>query len=307
MRFDMQDPTADVRHYARVLRDAVHGPEIRRVLVRVVPWAEVARGCGAVDSSGCYRIASPRRGVITVPPGDEDEIRHVLLHEYGHHVDAFRGGTRAAPEPNGTWRWWVARRMTERVRAGQAAMGYSLGWTRAVGEVFAEDYVQLNVRAPYTIPWLRPPGPRIRSAINEDITGVPGVPPRAEAPGGASPSPAAGRRIVRRGVLREGETRAVVFELRSARRRIEAVIDLRGVDGPATARAGLRCAGAPPAVGEDGADDLVVLRLAAAGPGQCELVVANGDQPAVYTVTITVEPPLRRLARAGNRQVLAGS
>jgi hypothetical protein len=120
----------------------------------------------------------------------------------------------------------------------------------------------------------------------------------------AGPSPAVGRRIVRRGVLRADETRAVAFELRSARRRVEAVVDLRGVEGAAAARVGLRCQGAPPAVGEDGADDLVVLRLAAAGPGRCKLIVANGDQPALYTVTVAVEPPLRRAARAGNGQVL---
>ena len=104
MQFQIDVADADVRDYARILRRSVHGPEITKVTVRVASLADVVHACGDGGTSGCY-VGGERRGLIVIPAGAPDEIRHVLLHEYGHHVDAFRGGTRAAREPNGTWRW----------------------------------------------------------------------------------------------------------------------------------------------------------------------------------------------------------
>ena len=40
---------------------------------------------------------------------------------------------------------------------------------RSVGEIFAEDYVQLNLRTRYAIRWLDPPNAAIRAALRRDL------------------------------------------------------------------------------------------------------------------------------------------
>ena len=51
---------------------------------------------------------------------------------------------------------------------------YSLGWGRAVGEIFAEDYVQVNLRTNYFITALARPDRAVRAALRRDLrsTGV---------------------------------------------------------------------------------------------------------------------------------------
>jgi hypothetical protein len=66
-------------------------------------------------------------------------MHRLRTHEYGHHLD-FAWPVSGLPEPNGTPVWWAARGMAQFLRDGLVAFDYSLGWSRSVGEIFAEDY-----------------------------------------------------------------------------------------------------------------------------------------------------------------------
>jgi hypothetical protein len=66
-------------------------------------------------------------------------------------------------------RWWAARGIDSLLAQGKVSEGYELGWARSISEIFAEDYVQLHMRTPYEIRWLRPPGPRIKAALRSDL------------------------------------------------------------------------------------------------------------------------------------------
>ena len=53
---------------------------------------------------------------FVVPAGSTRGIAHTLVHEYGHHVDAFNrhGGLE---EPNGTRNWWRVRGLARLVES----------------------------------------------------------------------------------------------------------------------------------------------------------------------------------------------
>jgi hypothetical protein len=65
--------------------------------------------------------------------------------------------------------WWAARGVKSLLARHRASLTYSLGWDRAVGEIFAEDYVQLNLRSRYNIRWLDPPSAAIKAALRRDL------------------------------------------------------------------------------------------------------------------------------------------
>jgi hypothetical protein len=160
-----------------------------------------------------------------------------------------------------------------------------------VAEVFAEDYVSLNGLRGHAIPWLPVPGRSVRVALHEDITGeedLPATAPFARSPGGTSP--AVGRRIVRKGALRSGRTGAVEFELRRSERLVSVYADLTAGTREVEARVALRCDGAPLAAASADERGHIELVQTDVGPGDCDLVLANGGPTAAYSVTVTVEP-----------------
>jgi hypothetical protein len=55
------------------------------------------------------------------------------------------------------------------LRSGQVTWDYELGWQRSIGEIFAEDYVQLHARPRYGITWLARPSGSVLTAIRRDI------------------------------------------------------------------------------------------------------------------------------------------
>jgi hypothetical protein len=71
------------------------------------------------------------------------------------------------------------------------ATDYSKGWSRSVGEVFAEDYVALHIRSVSAIRWLPRPSASVLRALRRDITSPRGEPqPVPSAPGAAPVDPA---------------------------------------------------------------------------------------------------------------------
>jgi len=223
---DMRVEGVPATRYAAILARAVHGDEVGRVTIRVVASASIAARCGRREAVGCYS-GNGRSGVMTVPAGTRAEVEHTVLHEYAHHVDAAIRGPLG--DADGTPRWWRARGMANLLAAGEVAPGYERGWGRSIGEIFAEDFVQLNLRARYGIEWLRPSSDTVLAAIRRDITGRAG--PRAGA--------TATRMWRRRGRLAPGADAAIPLGTPGPGRHVNAEIV---VDG-GVVHATLRCAG----------------------------------------------------------------
>jgi hypothetical protein len=292
--FDVQAPNVDLAAYARVMRNAVHGEEIRDVTIRIVPPGRVGAACGADEAGGCYG-GFPAR--IIVPAGSGPAVEHVLLHEYGHHIDRTLDH-RGLPEPNGTPRWWTARKMGERLRQGLVAFDYSRGWTRSVGEIFAEDYVQLHVRSSHAIGWLRPPGDGVLRALRRDLTGratgpapraVPPAPPPPQDPPPTLPDGTPGLEIRRSGIVAAGERRTLPFGLLGPGRRVTFTVRPTGLDGrPGRVRIEVSCDGAPVAAAEGGEQGEVTIDRPGLGPASCEAALTGLGAPTGYDATLTL-------------------
>ena len=105
------------------------------------------------------------------PAGESAQIAHSLVHEYGHHVDAWRGSG-GVPGAERSAQWW-ARGISELLADGRVSHTYSLGWDHAIGEVFAEDYAQLHLQTPWRISWLEAPGEPVLAALRADLENAP--------------------------------------------------------------------------------------------------------------------------------------
>ena len=211
--FDVQAGGVDTGWYASILSAAIHGDEISTVTIRIVPPSEITATCGS-GAAACY---SHRRtgALIVVPAGQSDALAAVVLHEYGHHIDASTpvGGLR---EPNGTVRWWAARGIQSLLDSGEAARDYGLGWERSIAEIFAEDYVQANMTASFRIRWLAAPSVEILSAIRQDL----GVEPALPAPPVAAEPLRVPLTLLASGSLRAGQARSIPFTLLGPGRRV---------------------------------------------------------------------------------------
>jgi hypothetical protein len=204
----------------------------------------------------------------------------VLLHEYGHHLDARRGNA-AAPEPNGMPHWWRARGMGELVRVRSVRRNYSVAWSRSVGEIFAEDYAYVALRGRYKIEWLRPPDAVVRQALLADL----GL---AEPPAPAVRRPAV-RPVAfsRSGTLSPGQRLEVTFALLGPGRRVT----IRATGGGA-ARIELRCGSRLRTRELPRGAGTATLDLRRLGPAECSAAVVSSTAPSgrfSLTVRLTIE------------------
>jgi hypothetical protein len=211
MTFDVRDATANVDWYASLLRSAAHGNEITNLTIRIVRPEEVELHCGA-EAAACYS-RSRSRPLIVVPSGEGGFVASTMLHEYGHHLDsAWR--VPGVPELNGTPVWWQARGMAALLNAGQVAFDYSLGWSRSIAEIFAEDYAFIHLGIGYSISWLQPPDAALRTALLAELGGTPTAAPPPDA---TVPAPLV---ITRSGRLAPRGRRDVSFGLLGPGRRV---------------------------------------------------------------------------------------
>ena len=284
IRIDVRAPGVSAGLYAGILRTAIHGGEISDVTVVVVPRRRIAALCGDDSAASCYQ--SGDRGVITVPAGDRGLVAPLLLHEYGHHIDATRANG-DVPEPNGTPRWWKARHMATRLRSGQVAFDYSRGWSHSVGEVFAEDYVQLNMPGSvYAITWLPRPSASVLAAMRKDL-GTAAAPPAGQpAPTPAPPSTPVV--VDRSGELGDGESGSLPFTLLGPGRRVRVDVSVTALDPGAAIEAVVSCDGSVigRASGSDGAP--IAVDVPDAGPGDCDVTLTGAGGTADFDLRLTL-------------------
>jgi len=276
IRIDIRAPGAKAADYARVLRNAVHGDEISDVTVVVLPEASIGRACGSVHAGGCYGVFRGEAR-IQIPAGSAGDVEPVLLHEYGHHVDRARSNG-DIQEPNGTPRWWTARSMGTRLRQGLVAFDYRRGWSRSVGEIFAEDYVQLHVKAPYRIRWLSTPSAAVMRAMRLDLTN------RAGGPAPKLPAPLI---TTRSGTLASGGGERLPFGLLGPGRKVGLVAHLSGTQGD-RARAEVVCNGQVIGAQEAGGGEEIRLDLGPLGPADCTASLVGTAGAARYDLELTL-------------------
>ena len=264
IHLDVRAEGVDPEWYAALLRAAPHGDEISTLRVDIVTREELDSVCGR-DAGGCYS-----RNVMLVPAGQSAEVAHVVLHEYGHHLDRSTpvAGVR---EPNGTPTWWRARGIAELARLRSVARNYDLGWDRSIAEIFAEDYARLALGAtPFKIRWLGEPDENVLAALKADL----GL---GEAPVAATPPAIKPVSIDRRGTLAPRKRVAIPFGLLGPGRRVTATATIA-----ARATLEVRCAGAR-----------VALRTLTAGTRKVT-IDRRGLGPAECTATLTNTSTARR-------------
>jgi hypothetical protein len=283
--------------YVAALRRAVHGREIEDVTIRVVTRAQVARICGR-RAEACYSGSRDGRGVIVVPAATGTAAEATLLHEYGHHLDnAYRH--RPGVEPDGTARWWAARGMGARLARGEVAPDYRLGWERGIGEIFAEDYVRLNLALPWRLSSVPAPGTAVLAALRRDITGsATGPAPRDAGPVDAPAEPgSSGTRLVleRAGLLGGGAVRDVPFGLLGPGRSVRAVVAARGEGGrDARVRVTVVCDGRTRGTAVATGRRPGVVARTGLGPGSCRVRLRNlGPETASVSLRLTLTRPRR--------------
>ena len=283
--FDVQAEQVDVEWYAELLRNAAHGAEIQHVTFLIVAPDALRETCGAGDALGCYG-GRKERARIVLPTGSSPSLVHTLYHEYGHHLDAWRGVAAIEREPNGSASWAAARRIAELLAARSVAHDYSLGWDRSIGEIFAEDYAQLHHESPFKISWLPPPSQAVRDALRHDLENVPAVPTPA------APKPPVV--IVKSGSLGSGKTVVVPFELLGPNRRV--TFTAKVPRATARARMELRCTDGRRATRLlSGRSRTGSIDVRALGPPRCTVTLRNtGKLAARYSarVRLALEPPV---------------
>jgi hypothetical protein len=207
--FDVQATGVDVEWYAALLRAAAHGNEVSTVRIRIVPESRVSALCGAA-AAACYSQGRTG-GVMVVPAGKDLRVASTFLHEYGHHLDR-AWSVAGVRELNGTPVWWQQRGMAQLLGQGQVAFDYSRGWSRAIGEIFAEDYAFIHTGFQYSIPWLAPPDDALRTALLAELGGQAAPLPE---------TPAAGPLVINRsGTVAARRTTTIPFGLLGPGRRV---------------------------------------------------------------------------------------
>lgn len=266
--FDVRAPGADVRGYRDVLSRSVHGDEIRQVTVRVVAPSRIRAACRDPRAVACYS-RGPAGSIITIPARPARRVQGTLLHEYGHHIDA----TIDTP------RWWRARGMTARLNRGQVARDYSKGWSRSVGEVFAEDYVALHVRGISAIRWLRPASESVLRALRRDITGRPGgLPPVAADPATDPTVPVGGdvlSRMLRSGTVGAGQVLEAAVALDAPDRHVTVAVRPDPSRAEVPVHIDVACDGMAPATYDAGAGEVAYVQVGPIGPGTCTARVSG--------------------------------
>jgi hypothetical protein len=171
-------PGLDLLPYARTLAGLHHRDEIEDVIVEVVAPASIGAVCGDADAVACYAAEDPLRslrGRIWIPSADDD-LLHILVHEYGHHVDnqlvnlGHLGSSSCGFANDGSRNWFFARDMDDPIFEAGISCASDVQWSHLLGEIYAEDYTWLNGNRSWRLGMaLGPPADRHLDALAGDL------------------------------------------------------------------------------------------------------------------------------------------
>jgi len=131
--------------WATYLGTLIHGPEISKLTLNLVPQDSVQAVCGR-QALACY---DPHRQAIYVSPEDqldEPPAKEVVIHEYGHHIANNSDDAPWAALDYGTKRWSSYENICAKAATGTASPGdEGSHYFQNSGEAFAESYRVLNL------------------------------------------------------------------------------------------------------------------------------------------------------------------
>jgi hypothetical protein len=132
--------------WATYLGTLVHGPELARLTLNLIPLSVVQAVCGA-QALACY---DPQREAIYASPEDQlnaPPAKEIVTHEYGHHIANNRVDAPWAALDYGTKRWSSYENICAKAAVGTASPGdEGTHYFQNSGEAFAESYRVLNLQ-----------------------------------------------------------------------------------------------------------------------------------------------------------------
>jgi hypothetical protein len=131
--------------WATYLGTLVHGPELGRLTLDLVPLSSVQAICGD-QALACY---DPGRQEIYASPEDqldEPPAKEIVTHEYGHHLANSQNDAPWQALDYGTKRWSSYENICSKAADGTASPGdEGSHYFQNSGEAFAESYRVLNL------------------------------------------------------------------------------------------------------------------------------------------------------------------
>ena len=132
--------------WATYLGTLLHGPELARLTLDLLPQDGVQAVCGT-GALACY---DPARESIYISPEnqlDEPPAKEVVIHEYGHHIANNSNDAPWSALDYGTKRWSSYENICAKAAAGSASPGdEGSHYFQNSGEAFAESYRVLNLQ-----------------------------------------------------------------------------------------------------------------------------------------------------------------
>jgi hypothetical protein len=169
-------PGLDLTPYARLLAGIpLHGREIQDLEVEVVAPDAIAAVCGSDDAAACYGADNPGHspaGHMYLPSSDRDLV-HIVVHEYGHHVDNqllnLAGlGYGCGVDGDGSRSWFFARDREDGIFNRGYDCSPATEWDHLLPELFAEDFTRANGLRDWVMP-VPPPSSAELDAMRQDI------------------------------------------------------------------------------------------------------------------------------------------
>ncbi len=132
--------------WATYLGSLVHGPELARLTLSLIPLSAVQVKCGS-QALACY---DPSLQTIYASPEDQLDsppAKEIVTHEYGHHVANSNSDAPWAALDYGTKRWSSYENICAKAAGGTASPGdEGTHYFQNSGEAFAESYRVLNLQ-----------------------------------------------------------------------------------------------------------------------------------------------------------------
>ncbi len=132
--------------WATYLGTLVHGPELSRLTLHLIPLSAVQSICGG-QGLACY---DPNREEIFASPEDQLDsppAKEIVTHEYGHHVATNRSDAPWDAIDYGSKRWASYENICAKAAGGTASPGdEGPHYFQNSGEAFAESYRVLNLQ-----------------------------------------------------------------------------------------------------------------------------------------------------------------
>jgi hypothetical protein len=132
--------------WATYLGTLVHGPELARLTLDLMPLSDVQAKCGS-QALACY---DPSEETIYASPEDQLDsppAKELVTHEYGHHLANNSNDAPWDALDYGTKRWASYENICAKAAAGTASPGdEGSHYFQNSGEAFAESYRVLNLQ-----------------------------------------------------------------------------------------------------------------------------------------------------------------